>query len=81
MNRCIVCDHTDEGNSQGDRRNIFQKLSITMHNGEPMCNVCQEAIKDNLEDLSVNDDVENYSYPIEQDGDWFEAPLPEVSEQ
>lgn len=73
MNRCEVCDKTDE----------LDKVSVSFDrkNGN-LCQECREQIFSNLEEISLNDPLEVQDFiPIEQDGDWFEVALPEVPEQ
>lgn len=82
MNRCEVCDKTDEDDP---------KAGISIFEGETRCAECHEEIFRNLEDLSINDVTEDTLYAeyffedepldIVQDDDWLEAPVSEVSEQ
>lgn len=78
MNRCQVCDKTDEDDP---------KACISIFEGETRCANCHEEIFKNLEDLSVNDTIEiDYldtfllPEPVVEDN-WLETPLSEVPEQ
>ncbi len=77
MNRCEVCDKTDDDDP---------KAAIALYDGELRCKQCQEVIAENLEDLSVNDEspidyLDTFLLPSTiEDDHWIEAPLPEVSE-
>lgn len=79
MNRCTVCDKTDEDDP---------KAAITIQGSELHCLECRTTIADNLEDLSVNDTIEidyfeQFIAPLEQDGDWLTSSVPsrDLSEQ
>lgn len=77
MNRCYVCDVTDEDNPGAN-------ISLN-YRGEPTCHRCNEEVYRNLEDLSANDDVKRYSteyFSVPEvlvlDDNWVETALPEV---
>lgn len=76
MNRCNVCDTTDEENP---------RAGITLVKDDNLCVQCREVIQTNLEDLSINDQEIAYDPEdlpaFEYDDHWIAAPLPEVSEQ
>jgi hypothetical protein len=79
MNRCQVCDKTDEDDP---------KACISAFEGETRCSECHEQIFQNLKDLSVNDETvpayfEEYAIPepLEYDASWIEVALPALSEQ
>lgn len=67
MNRCQVCDKTDEDDP---------KAGITIVNNETICRECSEVIFQNLEDLSINDDIAIDYNSIVEDDNWFPATLP-----
>lgn len=66
MNRCSVCDITDEDKPDA---------GITLYSNaegvlEPVCSVCAYEISENLTDLRINDPDDN-----EVDSDWYKATL------
>lgn len=70
MNRCTVCDKTDEDDP---------KAAITIQGSELHCLECRKTIAGNLEDISINDvDFEFEYVSIEQDDHWL---TPSVSQQ
>lgn len=65
MNRCHVCDVTDEDNPSASI-----SYYTVLDKSEAVCLVCANSIAENLEDLSLNDTNQS-----EVDSDWYKATL------
>lgn len=80
MNRCQVCDKTDEDDP---------KIGISLINNEALCLDCRTSISNNLEDLSINDEdqpiylsvTDEVQSVLEADGKQIALSQSEVFEQ
>lgn len=82
MNRCSVCDKTDEDNPKADIKYVIHgRKADKPPTGEFQCSECRDAI--NTEVTNEIEYFQEFAVPeaIVYDDSWVEAPLHELPEQ
>lgn len=59
MNRCVICDYTEEEGSALLDKNPSRNNKVYDHQGEYLCDACADAVDENFAELAdIDDEVE-----------------------